>query len=209
MPSLKNRLDRLDALIPKPVVPPPEVKEHDKRVDKLFALFRKLLLASWTQWTDEEHHAIIDAWEAYCTKSAGPLRHWLDSLDDGASRLPKLAPETMGPLIRAWLSPEVEDSKSKVCKQCGLFLPDKKEPPRDQWKLLPGKVFGSGDPPYFDWPRFFDKCPHCDAGWLDFSWHASVRDKDLPWMKLDGYAGRKPAWRPWHKQTKATGRVGR
>ena len=115
----------------------------------------------------------------------------------------------MAALVRAWLSPEVDEFRSAVCKQCGLFRPDKKTPPRDEWKLLPGKVFGRGDPPYFDWPRFFDSCPYCGAGWQDFTWPSAVEGNDLPWKKLDGYAGPKPEWRSWHKQERPSRRVGR
>src|SRR5881227_3159360 len=106
MPSFKHRLDRLDAEIPKPVVPPPEVEHHWKRVDKLFDEFRRQVLAAWTLWSEEEQNAIRQAWNGFCEKDAGPLRHWLGSLEKGTSRLARLAPGTTAALVKAWLSPE-------------------------------------------------------------------------------------------------------
>lgn len=197
MPSLKHRLDRLDALIPKPVVPPPEVAEHRKRVRKIHNLNLRLLEAAWSLFSDEEHKAIVAGWEAFVEKRNGPLASWLRSLKEGTSRLPKLTPECTAALFRAWLSPEV-DTYVHVCRQCGLATPDQKKPPTSEWKLLPGRRPHDGlPPPWYDLPRFFTACPHCGADAFDFDYEHNVKEKDLAWKKLDGFAGPEPDWRAW------------
>ena len=208
MPSLKHRLDRLDALLPKPPEPPPEVDEHWRRVKKVWGLHTRLLEAAWPHLSEEEQQAMVKAWEAWLERRTGPLAPWLGSLEQGTSRMPKLAPEPMAALCRAWLSPEV-GFYVHVCRQCGLARPDHKAPPTSEWKLLPGRAAGVGPPPWYDLPRFFDACPHCGANHLDFDYVTQVRDKDLAWKKLDGYAGPKPEWRAWHQQAKPARRVGR
>ena len=208
MPSFKHRLDRLDALLPKPPEPPPEVDEHWRRVKKVWNLNLRMLNGAWLLFSEEEHQAIVKAWEAWLERRTGPLASWLSSLEQGTSRMPKLAPEAMAAVCRAWLSPEV-GCYAHVCCQCGLATPDHKTPPTSQWKLLPGRTQGVGTPPWYDLPRFFDACPHCGANHLGVDRPTAVAGTDLPWKKLDGYAGPKPEWRPWHKQPTASRRVGR
>jgi hypothetical protein len=107
MPSLKHRLDRFDALIAKPPEPPPEVYAHWRRVKKVWNLNLRLLDEAWPQFAEEEQQAIIKAWETWLEGRTGKLAPWLGSLGKGTSRLPRLAPEAMAGVCRAWLSPEV------------------------------------------------------------------------------------------------------
>ena len=208
MPYLKNRLDRLDALIPKPPEPPPEVGQNWRRVKKVRGLHTRLLEAAGPHLAEQEQQEFIKAWDDWLERRTGKLAPWLRSLEQGTSRMPKLSPNAMEALCRAWLSPEM-GSYVHVCRQCGLATPDHKTPPTSEWKLLPGRKAGEGAPPWDDLPQFFDMCPHCGTHHLDSDYASSATDKDLPWKKLDGYAGPKPEWRSWHKQAKPSRRVGR
>jgi hypothetical protein len=206
MPSFKQRLDRLDALIPKPPEPPPEVGEHWRRVKKVWNVMLRALNDAWLLLSDEEQQAIVTAWESWLDNRTGKFADWLRSLQQGMSRMPKLAPEAMAAVCRAWLSPEV-GYYVHVCRQCGLATPDHKAPPTTEWKLLPGRVQGVGPPPWYDLLRFFDACPHCGASHLDFEYASNVAEKDLAWKKLDGYAGPEPVWRVWKQQQPPSRRV--
>jgi hypothetical protein len=206
MSSLKHRLDRLDALIPKPPEPPPEVGEHWRRVKKVWNVMLRVLSDAWLLLSDEEQQAIMKAWENWLDNRTGKFADWLRSLQQGTSRMSKLAPGPMAAVCRAWLSPEL-GCYVHVCRQCGLATPDHKAPPTSEWKLLPGRVQGVGPPPWYDLPRFFDACPHCGADAFDFEYASNVADKDLAWKKLDGYAGPEPVWRVWKQQQPPSRRV--
>ncbi|MBX9681830.1 MAG: hypothetical protein K2X38_23980 [Gemmataceae bacterium] len=194
MLSFKHRLDRLDALLPKPPEPPPEVDEYWRRVKKVWNLNLRLLHGAWLLLSEEERQAIVKAWESWLDNRTGMLAGWLGSLEHGTSRMPKFAPQPMAAICHAWLSPEVGYNVN-VRRQCGLATPEQKAPPLSEWKLLPGHIQGVGPPPWYDLPRFFDACPHCGAGHLEVDRSTAVVEKDFPWIKLDGYAGPKPVWR--------------
>src|SRR4051812_27926188 len=116
-----------------------------------------------------ERELVSRAVEQLADGFAGPLGDWLRDLCDGKSRLPALPPETMKTLLLAWLSPDV-DSCAIVCRQCGLEYPHHQSPPLNQWKLLPGRRWGEGPPPWYDLPCFFTVCPGCGAAPLDMDW---------------------------------------
>lgn len=120
----------------------------------------------------------------------GPLDEWLDDLAKGRCRLPDLTAETMRGLLLAWLSPSADGGI--VCTACGLEYPRHKHPPLSEWKLLPGREWGVGPPPWYDLPEFFAACPHCGGSRYGsgMDWPHLVDGKSYPWMRLDGYAGK-------------------
>ena len=73
-------------------------------------------------FSEAEQQSMVKAWEAWLERRTGPLVSWLGSQEEGATRMPKLAPEPMAALCRAWLSPEV-GFYVHVCRQCGLAKP--------------------------------------------------------------------------------------
>jgi hypothetical protein len=116
----------------------------------------------------------------------------VDDVLRGRSRVPPdLTPETAAALVKAWLHPGTDKNFPEVCETCGLESPYHASPPLDQWKLLPGKYPGVGEPPWYDLPRHFAACPHCGAKGM--MWACRILERTYPWMALDGYVGPSPA----------------
>jgi len=131
--------------------------------------------------------------EAILRSDDGPYRGWISDLASGRCRLPQLSAETMKQLMLAWLSPLVDAyMNAAICASCGLEYPKCKLPPVSDWKLLPGKQPGVGEPPWYDLPEFFTSCPHCGSilQGQGMDWPHLIDMKSYPWMQLDGYVGK-------------------
>jgi len=92
----------------------------------------------------------------------------------------------MKEVLVACVSPDAEGWR--VCNRCGLAYP-KRKTPRTRWKLLPGKQFGVGAPPWFDFPDFFHVCPSCGNSVYDVEAPHKAERNDHAWKALDGFVG--------------------
>jgi hypothetical protein len=88
----------------------------------------------------------LPACSGFLDLRTSPLVSGLGSLEQGTYRMPKLAPEAMASLCRAWLSLE-RGYYVHVCRQRGFATPDHKTPPTSQWKLLSGRAARVGPLP--------------------------------------------------------------
>jgi hypothetical protein len=177
--------------------------EWEARCDQVLDRWNELAQKAADLMTEEECRRLDEAIEQANHMKGGPLGDWILDLERGRCRLPDLSAETMRQLLLAWLSPDLEDSFSgMLCGACGLEIPCHRHPPTSEWKLLPGKQWGVGPPPWYDLPEFFRQCPNCGAslcasqygGVMD--WPRLIDDKTYPWMQLDGYAGKQPKGKP-------------
>src|SRR5262245_31125789 len=181
--ALRNRLDKLEILLPPPPKPDPE---REKRKEAVIERLDNLIEATSKLMTSE-HISALDAGIEHYGKDAYalPFGPWLKGLlDDGESRIPELPPETMKALLLAWMSPGAT-RWPLVCLDCGLCIPQHQTPPISQWKLLPGKTPNVGEPPWYDLPRFFERCPYC--GVRPTMPQHRVLEQHYPWMDKDGY----------------------
>jgi hypothetical protein len=99
-----------------------------------------------------------------------PLKKWIFHLARRHSRLPDdLSEDVLRRVLDAYLAdPDLVDDVSYCCDRCQLQRPQRKRPPLSEWKLLPGKTWGVGEPPWYDLPEFFDNCPAC--GCTTWNW---------------------------------------
>jgi hypothetical protein len=181
---LQRRVERLERLAPPPR---PNEGERLRRLDAVLARWGRLCEAAAVLLTPAEQEQAQEAIGRLGDDFDGPFGVWLRDLCDGCSRLPKLSPEVMRDLLRAWLSPQADGGM--VCNGCGLEYPRHKAPPMGEWKLLPGRRPREGPPPWYDLPEFFQACPHCGGSRYDSDWPHLAGGRDHPWQELDGYAG--------------------
>jgi hypothetical protein len=181
---LHRRVERLERLAPPP---PPDQVGRQRRLDAVLARWERLYEAAAELLTPAEQEQAREAVGRLANEFDGPFGDWLRDLCDGCCRLPRVSPEVMRDLLRAWLSPQADGGM--VCNGCGLEYPQHKRPPLSEWRLLPGKTWGVGPPPWYDLPEFFPACPHCGGSRYDSDWPHLAVDRWHPWKELDGYAG--------------------
>jgi rubredoxin len=187
--KMKRRVERLERAMPPP---PPDETLQQKRWQKVLARFLRLLKQAATLLSPDEEQrvaqALVDTGDSDGRRS--PYAGWLWGLQHGRCRLPNLQPTVMKELLLAWLLPEADGGM--VCNRCGLEYPRHKTPPLSAWRLLPGKKWGEGPPPWYDLPELFQACPNCGASRYDMDWPHLVEGHDHAWKELDGYVGKPP-----------------
>jgi hypothetical protein len=182
----RKRLEKLDVLLPP--APTVDVQERQKRRRQVAHRLVRLCEQACELMTQEEQINVAEGFKQWAEAQGGPYRWWFRDLFQGRCRLPELAPATMKELLVKWLSPDC-DPMTRLCRGCGLQYPQPRDPPLNEWKLLPGKEPLVGPPPWYDLPAFFPSCPGCGASMSDFDWSHLVDHVDRPWMALDGYVG--------------------
>lgn len=189
--SLKTRVARLQNLCPAPPAPDPDEKLRVERYLKIYKRFVRLVDEAEILMTAEERQRLSEAIPKLL-EAHSPLALWESDLMQGHCRLP---PEISAPVVKdlllAWASPDCDDQHRFVCLRCGMEYPHRKTPPSSQWKLLPGKVHGQGEPPWYDLPVFFRICPNCGASSYvpNVNWAHLIDQESYPWMKMDGCVG--------------------
>jgi hypothetical protein len=102
----------------------------------------------------------------------GWLARWLRDVSQLRARLPAdLDPAVMAALLSVYVDRSAErDSffSRQLCVRCGLTRPAHKRPPLTEWRLLPGRQWGVGPPPWYDLPAFFPACPHCQEWQIEW-----------------------------------------
>lgn len=183
--TMKARLRRVQGKAPSP--PPKEDKEMSRKWKALVKRWADLADDALELMSDEEKDRADPALGMLLEEGVdrGPYWRWLYDLACGWCRMPAVTPEVMKALLLAWLSPEVDGAV--VCNGCGLEYPQHRRPPFNDWKLLPGKTPGVGEPPWYDLQEFFHACPHCGASCRDIDWPHLVEEHDHAWKDLDGY----------------------
>jgi len=184
MTTIRRRLDRLEVK-----VPPPLVDLGRQRYEDIVARWDGLFTAAEPLLTDDEQDRVLIALIESLTQHTGPFAMLFWHLREGCCRLPELAPQAMKALLVAAVSPEADGWR--VCNHCGLAYPQHKLP--NKWTLLPGKQYGVGSPPWYDFPDFFQVCPSCGNSVYDVERPHMAGRGDHAWKDLDGYAGSRGA----------------
>jgi hypothetical protein len=180
---MRTRLAKLDRRLP--ALPAPETPDEEKCRRQIAQRLDRLITNATLLLTKQEAKEVSRGLEQWIETGSGPYSSWFKELIQGHCRLPELAPESMKQLLLAWLSPEC-DTLMPVCRSCGLLYPHRRSPPMTEWKLLPGKAYGVGPPPWYDFPVFFQSCPGCNASSYEMDWSHLVREVSRPWKALDG-----------------------
>jgi hypothetical protein len=167
--SMRQRLTRLEQKLP----PPPDETLRQHRWEKVWVRFFRQFEQAAALLSPEEEQAVgkaladlaNDGWfsgddfdeHGLCS----PHVCWLQDLQNGCCRLPKLPPAAMKELVVAWSSPGV--SGGVVCQCCGVEYPHQNDRPS------------------------LAACPGCAS--REWDWAHLVEGYDRAWKELDGYVG--------------------
>jgi hypothetical protein len=183
---VRNRLERLEKILPPPPPPTPDEREVRRRwgavCDRLFPPMNQ----SFPLESEPEYALAEAAFGEWINHGRGPVAQWMDDLREGRWRVPEMSAETLRQLVLCWLHPDRGDAL--VCNRCGLECP--RSPDRnvgrrcdaDREKLADLAQKGK-------WPRYFEACPCCGADKRDADWPHLVAGKNPPWKALDGWMG--------------------
>jgi hypothetical protein len=168
--TMRRRITRQEQKLPPPR--PDEALRHN-RWEKVWTRFFRQLEQAAALLSPEEEQSVgkalgdladvgwFDGGDLDDHGLCSPYVCWLQHLQNGWCRLPKLSPAAMKELVVAWSSPAV--SSGVVCQSCGVEYP------------------------HLNYQPVFAACPGCAS--REWDWAHLIEGYDRAWKKLDGYVG--------------------